>query len=84
MVVCSGALVVRGMPSISDKFPIHAVVQDFYLDLTEDGQRITARDYLESALEPAPGTGKAIIAKNQVCSASCPPFPSLSCLHSSV
>ena len=41
-------------------------VQDFYLDLTEDGRRITPRDYLESALQPIPGTGKAIASKNEV------------------
>jgi len=41
-------------------------VQDFYLDLTEDGHRITPRDYLESALQSIPGTGKAIASKNEV------------------
>ena len=41
-------------------------IQDFYLDLTEDGQRITPRDYLESALQPIPGSGKAIASKNEV------------------
>jgi hypothetical protein len=34
--------------------------------LSEDGQQITPRDYLESALQPLPGTGKAIAAKNEV------------------
>lgn len=42
--------------------------QDFYLDLTEDGRRITPRDYLESALQPIPGSGKAIASKNEVSS----------------
>lgn len=42
------------------------LVQDFYLELTEDGQKITPRDYLESALQPLPGSTKAIAAKNEV------------------
>jgi hypothetical protein len=41
-------------------------VQDFYLDLSEDGHKISARDYLESALQPINGTGKAVAAKNEV------------------
>lgn len=46
-------------------------IQDFYLDLTEDGQRITPRDYLESALQPIPGSGKAIASKNDVSVDTC-------------
>jgi hypothetical protein len=41
-------------------------LQDFYLDLTEDGRGITPRDYLESALQPILGTGKAFASKNEV------------------
>lgn len=41
-------------------------MQDFYLDLSEDGHKISARDYLESALQPINGTGKAVAAKNEV------------------
>jgi hypothetical protein len=44
-------------------------LQDFYLDLTEDGRCITPRDYLESSLQPISGIGKAIASKNKVCSA---------------
>jgi hypothetical protein len=40
--------------------------QDFYLDLAEDGRRITPREYLESALQPMSGNGKAVAAKNEV------------------
>jgi hypothetical protein len=43
------------------------VMQDFYLDLADQGRRITPRDYLESALQPVDGGGKAIAAKNEVC-----------------
>lgn len=42
------------------------LLRDFYLDLTEDGRRITPKDYLESALQPMPGAGKAITAKNDI------------------
>lgn len=41
-------------------------MQDFYLDLSEDGHKISARDYLESALQPISGSGKAVVAKNEV------------------
>lgn len=41
-------------------------MQDFYLDLSEDGHKISARDYLESALQPINGSGKAVVAKNEV------------------
>lgn len=40
--------------------------QDFYFDLADDGHKISPRDYLESALQPVPGTGKAAAAKNEV------------------
>ncbi|XP_002972590.2 guanylate-binding protein 1 [Selaginella moellendorffii] len=42
------------------------LLRDFYLDLNEDGRRITPREYLESALQPMPGSGKAIYAKNEI------------------
>jgi hypothetical protein len=42
------------------------LLRDFYLDLSEDGRSITPRDYLERALQPTPGTSKAVHAKNQV------------------
>jgi hypothetical protein len=33
MVVFSASLVVKGMPNMSNKVPIHVVVQNFYLDI---------------------------------------------------
>ncbi|KAJ7539848.1 hypothetical protein O6H91_11G111700 [Diphasiastrum complanatum] len=42
------------------------LLRDFYLDLVEDGRKITPKEYLESALQPASGTGKAISAKNEI------------------
>ena len=44
----------------------HWVLQDFYLDLSDEDKRISPRDYLESALQPIPGQGKSIGAKNEV------------------
>ena len=45
---------------------VHWVLQDFYLDLSDEDKRISPRDYLESALQPIPGQGKSIGAKNEV------------------
>eukprot|EP00897_Mesotaenium_endlicherianum_P006785 jgi/Mesen1/6134/ME000313S05259 len=43
------------------------LLRDFYLDLEEEGgRRITAREYLEAALQPAPGSSPAVIAKNEI------------------
>jgi hypothetical protein len=42
------------------------LLRDFYLQLVEDGRKVTPRDYLETALQPLPGTGRAVEAKNQV------------------
>ncbi|KAJ7525877.1 hypothetical protein O6H91_17G071400 [Diphasiastrum complanatum] len=42
------------------------LLRDFYLDLTEDGRKITPKEYLESALQPTSGSGKAISAKNEI------------------
>lgn len=42
------------------------MLQDFYLDLTEDNRKITPRDYLELALRPVQGGGKDVSAKNEV------------------
>jgi guanylate-binding protein 1/3/4/7 len=41
-------------------------MQDFYLDLVEDNQKITPRDYLELALRPIQGNGDDIATKNEV------------------
>ena len=42
------------------------LLRDFYLRLEEDGRSVTPRDYLETALQTLPGTGRAVEAKNQV------------------
>eukprot|EP00249_Psilotum_nudum_P023424 c28867_g1_i1 orf=314-3514(+) len=42
------------------------LLRDFYLDLTEDGRRIMPKEYLEAALRPVPGSGKAIAGKNEI------------------
>lgn len=42
------------------------LLRDFYLRLEEDGRQVTPRDYLETALQPLPGSGRAVEAKNQV------------------
>lgn len=42
-------------------------MQDFYLDLVENNQKISPRDYLELALRPVQGGGKDnVTAKNEV------------------
>uniref|UniRef100_A9TME2 Predicted protein n=1 Tax=Physcomitrium patens TaxID=3218 RepID=A9TME2_PHYPA len=55
------------------------LLRDFYLDLTEDGRRITPRDYLESALQPIPGSGKAIASKNEIRNSIRALFPERDC-----
>lgn len=55
------------------------LLRDFYLDLTEDGRRITPRDYLESALQPIPGAGKAIASKNEIRNSIRALFPERDC-----
>ncbi|XP_024393848.1 uncharacterized protein [Physcomitrium patens] len=55
------------------------LLRDFYLDLTEDGHRITPRDYLESALQSIPGAGKAISSKNEIRSSIRALFPERDC-----
>ncbi|OAE23142.1 hypothetical protein AXG93_1953s1000 [Marchantia polymorpha subsp. ruderalis] len=42
------------------------LLRDFYLDLTESGRQITPRDYLESALQPVGGSGKAVSERNEM------------------
>ncbi|BBN10139.1 guanylate-binding protein 1/3/4/7 [Marchantia polymorpha subsp. ruderalis] len=55
------------------------LLRDFYLDLTELGRRITPRDYLESALQPVGGSGKAIAAKNEIRESIRALFPDRDC-----
>eukprot|EP00803_Ostreobium_quekettii_P008595 evm.model.scf_1894.2 EVM.evm.TU.scf_1894.2 scf_1894:8241-19466(-) len=42
------------------------LLRDFYLELEEDGRKITPRDYLEQALMSATGTGAAVEMKNKI------------------
>ncbi|CAD7703213.1 unnamed protein product [Ostreobium quekettii] len=42
------------------------LLRDFYLDLEEDGRKISPKDYLEQALLPATGSGPAVEMKNKI------------------
>ncbi|KAI5066016.1 hypothetical protein GOP47_0018640 [Adiantum capillus-veneris] len=55
------------------------LLRDFYLDLTEEDKRISPRDYLESALQPIAGDGKAIAAKNEIRDSIRALFPDREC-----
>ncbi|KAI5059872.1 hypothetical protein GOP47_0024292 [Adiantum capillus-veneris] len=55
------------------------LLRDFYLELAEDGRRITPREYLESALQPMSGNGKAIAAKNEIRESIRALFPDREC-----
>jgi hypothetical protein len=39
---------------------------DFYHDLEDEGRRVSAREYLETALMPTAGRGQGVAAKNQI------------------
>ncbi|KAF8409185.1 hypothetical protein HHK36_005259 [Tetracentron sinense] len=55
------------------------LLRDFYLDLVEDNQKITPRDYLELALRPMQGRGKDIAAKNEIRESIRALFPDREC-----
>ncbi|XP_010518777.1 PREDICTED: guanylate-binding protein 1 isoform X2 [Tarenaya hassleriana] len=55
------------------------LLRDFYLDLVEDNQKITPRDYLELALRPVQGGGKDIAAKNEIRDSIQALFPDREC-----
>ncbi|KXZ50367.1 hypothetical protein GPECTOR_16g540 [Gonium pectorale] len=56
------------------------LLRDFYLQLEEEGGRkITARDYLETALRPVAGSGPAVAAKNAIRSSIAQLFPQRDC-----
>jgi len=42
------------------------LLRDFFLNLSEDGESITAKDYLELALTQVKGSNAAVAAKNQI------------------
>ncbi|XP_020571034.1 plectin-like isoform X2 [Phalaenopsis equestris] len=59
--------------------PVFAwLLRDFYLDLVEENQRITPRDYLELALRPVQG-GKDVSAKNEIRESIRALFPDREC-----
>ncbi|BBN10143.1 guanylate-binding protein 1/3/4/7 [Marchantia polymorpha subsp. ruderalis] len=55
------------------------LLRDFYLDLTESGRQITPRDYLESALQPVGGSGKAVSERNEIRESIRALFPDRNC-----
>ncbi|KAG0631284.1 hypothetical protein M758_1G241000 [Ceratodon purpureus] len=55
------------------------LLRDFYFDLSDDGHKISPRDYLESALQPIQGTGKAAVAKNEIRNSIKTLFPERDC-----
>jgi len=55
------------------------LLRDFYLQLEEDGRRITPRDYLETALRAAPGTSEAAANKNRIRESIKALFPDRDC-----
>lgn len=55
------------------------LLRDFYFELSDDGHKITPRDYLESALQPIPGNGKAVASKNEIRNSIKALFPERDC-----
>ncbi|CAN0853206.1 Guanylate-binding protein 6 [Linum grandiflorum] len=55
------------------------LLRDFYLDLAENNQKITPRDYLELALRPVQGNQRDIGAKNEIRDAIRALFPDREC-----
>mmetsp|Transcript_35733 Transcript_35733/g.79501 ORF Transcript_35733/g.79501 Transcript_35733/m.79501 type:complete len:796 (+) Transcript_35733:196-2583(+) len=55
------------------------LLRDFYLRLEEDGRKVTAKDYLETALMPVTGSGASVEAKNAIRSSIKSLFPDRDC-----
>eukprot|EP00878_Enallax_costatus_P025838 GHUV01027675.1.p1 GENE.GHUV01027675.1~~GHUV01027675.1.p1 ORF type:complete len:197 (+),score=54.87 GHUV01027675.1:1585-2175(+) len=55
------------------------LLRDFYLDLVEDGRKVSPREYLETALSPAAGSGPGVQAKNQIRGSIKSLFPDRDC-----
>ncbi|EFN59494.1 hypothetical protein CHLNCDRAFT_56782 [Chlorella variabilis] len=55
------------------------LLRDFYLRLEEEGRAVTPRDYLETALQPLQGSGRAVEAKNQIRESIKSLFPDRDC-----
>ena len=56
------------------------LLRDFYLDLEEDGQQVTARDYLEMALRNHVGSGPGVESKNLIRDSIRALFPERECV----
>jgi len=56
------------------------LLRDFYLDLEEDGQQVTARDYLEMALRNHVGSGPGVESKNMIRDSIRALFPERECV----
>eukprot|EP00959_Pyramimonas_sp_CCMP1952_P401516 8413219-Pyramimonas_sp.AAC.1 len=55
------------------------LLRDFYLDLSEDGHQITAKDYLETALRKVPPISEAAVSKNKIRESIGNLFPTRDC-----
>ncbi|KAL4859356.1 Guanylate-binding protein 5 [Chlorella vulgaris] len=55
------------------------LLRDFYLRLEEEGRQVSPRDYLETALQPLQGTGRAVESKNQIRESIKALFPDRDC-----
>lgn len=55
------------------------LLRDFYLKLEENGRKITAKDYLETALMAVEGEGASVKAKNEIRSSIKSLFPDRDC-----
>ncbi|KAJ9517470.1 hypothetical protein QJQ45_024931 [Haematococcus lacustris] len=55
------------------------LLRDFYLKLEEDGHKISAKEYLETALHPVDGEGASVRAKNEIRSSIKSLFPDRDC-----
>lgn len=73
-------------PATDDAFELRSftpsflwLLRDFYLDLEEDGHKVSPREYLETALSPTPGVGPAVEAKNQIRDSIKSLFPDRDC-----
>lgn len=56
------------------------IVRDFTLQLEEDGQQVTARDYFESALKQQPPLTEEVVQKNHIRSLLSTFFPVRDCI----
>ncbi|GBF94612.1 hypothetical protein Rsub_06727 [Raphidocelis subcapitata] len=55
------------------------LLRDFYFDMTEEGRKISAREYLEAALSPTDGGSEAVRDKNSIRASIKSLFPDRDC-----